>query len=398
VAEVAKTENIVALCDVDKKYAAKTFKQYPKAEKYTDYRRMLDDMGDSLNGVVIATPDHTHAVTTKAALDRGLHVYCEKPLTHNVWEARQIAKAAREADVTTQLGIQGHSTEGARRLVEWVRAGVIGEVKKIEAWCDQTYYPPGKQVWNPSIRHAPKKGMKVPATLDWDLWIGPAEMRPYHEVYHPRAWRAWWDFGTGWMCDRGVHTFDPFVWAADLHNPERVSARASFGRTKELHPLACMVNFEFPSRGDRGPVDVTWYTGMRPPRPRELKPGQQLGDARGGTLITGTKGKLTCGIYGGDPRLLPLSRMKEFAANQPPKTLPRVKTSHQQNWVQACKKGEKASADFQYGARVSEICLLGNVAKRVNTSFRWDAEKMKATNLPEANKWVKPEYRDGWSL
>ena len=392
------TENIVALCDVDHNYAAKAFKKWPDASRYYDYRRMFDEEGDNIDAVVIGTPDHTHAIITMAALKRGKHVYCEKPLTHDVWEARQVAKAAKEADVTTQLGIQGHSTNGARLVREWIQAGVIGEVREVDAWSDESYYPPGYAAWCPKQLSAPEKGMPMPDKLKWDLWIGPAKMRPYHEVYHPLSWRAWWDFGTGWTCDRGVHTMDPVVWALDLGLPESIDARSSLGHNPDTHPLASIVTYRFPEKGFRPPVKVNWYEGLRPPRPPELKTGETLGDRRGGILFKGTQGKLTCGIYGGDPRLLPSSRMKDFVKHMPEKTIPRVDTTHQQNWVQCAKKGEKSVADFQYGALVSEVCLLGNVAKRVNNWIDWDAENCKVTNLDEANQYVRREYRDGWSL
>ncbi|MEF8787683.1 MAG: Gfo/Idh/MocA family oxidoreductase [Planctomycetota bacterium] len=392
------SENIVALCDVDTDYAAGTFKKYPEAEKYTDYRRMLDEMGDTIDAVIIGTPDHTHAVIAAAALDLGMHVYCEKPLAHSVWECRKLAEKAREADVTAQLGIQGHSTGAARRVVEWIRAGVIGEVREVQAWCDLSYYPPGRSSWSPKMLHRPEKGMQVPDSLDWDLWIGPAAMRPYHEVYHPRSWRAWWEFGSGMTCDRGVHTLDPVVWALDLGHPESVGARARLGHNDETHPLAAIVTYRFPEKDGRPPVKLTWYEGLRPPRPPELKKGQTLGDRQGGALFKGTKASLTCGIYGGDPRVLPLDRMGELLEGKREKTLPRIQTSHQMNWVQACKEGRQGTADFQYGGHLSELCQLGNVAKRVNDRFRWDPEALEATDLPEANKYVKGSYRDGWSL
>jgi hypothetical protein len=300
--------------------------------------------------------------------------------------------------VTTQLGIQGHSGGGARRVVEWIRAGAIGEVREVLAWCDLSYYPAGHASWSPEMLQRPKKGMQVPDTLDWDLWIGPASMRPFHRVYHPRSWRAWWDFGTGMMCDRGAHTLDPVAWALDLGDPVSVGARSSLGLNDDTHPLAAIVTYTFPRGGGKDPLKLTWYEGLRPPRPPELKQGQKLGAQQGGALFRGTEASLTCGVYGEDPRILPLDRMGERLEGRKEQTLPRIRTTHQMQWVQACKEGKQATADFGYGGHLCELCTLGNVAKRVNGSFDWDAEAMKATDLPDANRYVKPDFRDGWSL
>jgi predicted dehydrogenase len=208
-------ENIVALCDVDTEYAGKVFNAFPQARKYTDYRELLDKEKD-VDAVVIATPDHTHAVIAAAAMRAGKHVFCQKPLTHDVYEARRLAEIARETGVVTQMGIQGHSMEGIRQLREWISAGVIGDVREVDAWCSLTYYPWGHASWSSPRGTRPEETPPVPDTLDWDLWLGPAPERPYHPCYHPRTWRSWWDFGCGMMGDRGVHTFDPIVWALDL--------------------------------------------------------------------------------------------------------------------------------------------------------------------------------------
>ncbi|HUU10064.1 MAG TPA: Gfo/Idh/MocA family oxidoreductase, partial [Phycisphaerae bacterium] len=218
-----ETENIVALCDVDHAYAAGAFKRYPKAAQYTDFREMLDKQKD-IDAVLVATPDHTHAVISMAAIKAGKHVYCQKPLTHDVYEARMLAQAAKQAKVATQMGIQGHSMEGARLIREWIEAGVIGEVAEVDAWCDLSYYPWGHAGWSSRWSDRPKDTPAVPATLDWDLWIGPAPHRTYHPAYHPAVWRCWWDFGCGMMGDRGAHTFDPIVWALKLGAPTRIEA------------------------------------------------------------------------------------------------------------------------------------------------------------------------------
>ena len=218
-----ESENIVALCDVDHVYAAETFKKYPQAKVYTDYREMLDK-DKSIDAVMIATPDHTHAVISMEAMRRGKHVYCQKPLTHDVYEARMLAKAARETGVTTQMGIQGHSGEGARLICEWIWDGAIGEVREVDAWCSLSYYPFGHAYWSSKWSRRPEDTPPVPATLNWDLWLGPAPQRPYHPAYHPAVWRCWWDFGCGMMGDRGAHSLDSVYWALKLTQPTSVDA------------------------------------------------------------------------------------------------------------------------------------------------------------------------------
>jgi predicted dehydrogenase len=389
-----ESENIVALCDVDHEYAAETFKRYPKAKVYTDFRKMLDKQSD-IDAVMIATPDHTHAVIAAEAMRRKKHVYCQKPLTHDVYESRMLAKMAKETGVTTQMGIQGHSMEGGRLICEWIWDGAIGKVTEVDAWCSLSYYPFGHEWWSSKWSRRPKETPPVPATLDWDLWLGPAPERPYHPAYHPGVWRCWWDFGCGMMGDRGAHTLDPVFWALKLGHPTSVEA-TSLDLNPDTHPVASIVTYQFPARGDLPPVKLTWYDGLRPPRPAELEDGRQMGNVEGGSLFKGSEGKLVAGVYGEDPRLIPESRMKAYKT--PEKTIPRVEGSHEQDWIRACKSGGRAGADFEYSGLLTEVCLLGNVARRVDARIEWDAENMKVTNLPEANKYIRTQYREGWSL
>ncbi|MCX5654782.1 MAG: Gfo/Idh/MocA family oxidoreductase [Planctomycetota bacterium] len=388
-----ESENIVALCDVDHGYAAKTFKRYAGVKTYKDYREMLEKQRD-IDAVLMATPDHTHAVIAMAAMKAGKHVYCQKPLTHDVYEARMLAQAAKEAKVATQMGIQGHSGEGARLINEWVTAGLIGEVREVDAWCSLSYYPWGHAGWSSKYSARPADTPPVPPTLDWDLWIGPASMRPYHPAYHPAVWRCWWDFGCGMMGDRGAHTFDPVVWALKLGAPTSVEA-TSCGNTMEVHPLSAIVTFRFPARGDLPPVKLTWYEGTRPPRPDDLEQNRKMPD-EGGALIKGSKGTILFGVYGDSPRIIPESKMKELKL--PEKTIPRVNGSHEMDWVRACKSGQPAGADFAYSGPLTETCLLGNVAKRIDGRIEWDAANLRVTNSPEANQVVRTEYRKGWNL
>ena len=388
------SENIVALCDVDHRYAAHCFKQHPKARTYTDYRKMLDESKD-IDAVLIATPDHTHAVIAMAAIKAGKHVYCQKPLCHNVWEARELAKAAKAAGVTTQMGIQGHSSNSTRMIVEWIESGAIGEVREVDAWCNLTYYPWGHAYWSSKWSRRPKEAMPKPDHMDWDLWIGPAPMRPYHRAYHPQSWRCWWDFGSGMMGDRGAHTIDPVFWSLKLGAPTSIEA-TSAGNSREVHPISAIVTYNFPERGKLPPVKLTWYEGTRAPRPKELEDGRTLGDSQGGALFKGTKGMLMCGVYGNGARLIPESAMKGFTP--PPKTIPRVKTSHEMDFIDNCKAGKPAGADFSYSGPLVEVCQLGNLAKRMDTRLEWDAKNLTVTNNPKANKYIHPEYRKGWKL
>ena len=388
-----ESENIVALCDVDHAYAAGTFKRYPNAKTYTDYREMLDKQKD-IEAVMIATPDHTHAVISMAAIKAGKHVYCQKPLTHDVHESRMLAWAAKEARVATQMGNQGHSMEGIRLICEWIWDGAIGEIREVDAWCSLSYYPWGHAGWSSKWGTRPTDTPAVPASLNWDLWLGPAPVRPYHPAYHPAVWRCWWDFGVGMMGDRGAHTLDAAVWALKLGPPKSIEA-TSCGLNPDTHPLSAIVTYRFPARENLPPLKLVWYEGTRPPQPEDFDVELEW-PREGGLLFHGTKGRIIAGVYGDSPRLLPQSLHKEY--KRPAKTLPRVNGSHEMDWVRACKTGQPAGSDFSYSGPLTETCLLGNIAKRVDTLIEWDAANMKVTNLTEANRYVRTEYRPGWSL
>jgi predicted dehydrogenase len=388
-----ESENIVALCDVDPAYAAKTFQQYPKARRWTDYREMLDQQKE-IEAVMIATPDHTHAVISMAAIKAGKNVYCQKPLTHDVYEARMLAKAAKEARVVTQMGNQGHSLDGIRSICEWIWDGAIGEIREVDAWCDLSYYPWGHAGWSSKWGARPKETPVLPDKLNWDLWLGPAPDRPYHPAYHPAVWRCWWEYGCGMMGDRGAHTLDAVVWALKLGPPHSIEA-TSCGLNPDTHPLSAIVTYRFPAREALPPVRLVWYEGTRPPRPEDMEDDLEW-PREGGALFRGTKGKIICGVYGNSPRLLPQSLNKEY--KRPAKTLLRIAGSHEMDWVRACKTGQPSSSDFSYAGPLTETCLLGNIAKRVDARIEWDAANIKVTNLPEANRYVRAEYRKGWSL
>ncbi|MBC8469660.1 MAG: Gfo/Idh/MocA family oxidoreductase [Planctomycetes bacterium] len=387
------SQNIVALCDVDWRHASGTFKRHPNAKKYKDFRVMLDEEDKNIDAVVVATPDHVHAVASMAAIKRGKHVYCEKPLTHSVYEARMIAKAAREHKVATQMGNQGQASEGTRLMSEYIWAGAIGQVREVHVWTDRplrglndVYWPQG--VGRPTDTPPVREG------LDWDLWLGPAPERPYHPYYVPFKWRGWWDFGTGALGDIGCHSIDPIWRALKLKYPVSVEASCTLVNN-ETYPVASMVTYHFDARGDMAPVKLTWYDGgLRPPRPDELKEGQQFGD--NGTLFVGDKGKM----FG--YTIIPESLRQEIG--RPPKVLPRS-PGHHQEWIDACKGGKPAGSNFDHAGPLAEAVLLGNVALRpeikkelTNKSLLWDSQGFKFTNLPEANKYLHTEYREGWSL
>ena len=389
-----ESENIVALCDVDLNFAAKTINKYPTAKVWTDYREMLEKQKD-IDAVLIATPDHTHAVIAMAAIKAGKHVFCQKPLCHDVYEARMLAQAAAESKVATQMGIQGHSSEGFRLICEWIWSGGLGEIREVDAWCSLSYYPWGHDWWSSKFGAGrPKDTPALPDKLNWDLWLGPAPERSYHPAYHPAVWRCWWDFGNGMMGDRGAHTLDSVVSSLKLGAPESIEA-TTCGGSAETHPLSSVVTYRFPAREGLAPVKLTWYEGLRAPRPPELEDGFEM-PREGGVIFKGSNGTLMCGVYGDSPRLIPETAMHEF--KRPPKTLPRVKGSHEMLWVNAAKSGIQPGAHFGYSGPLTEICLLGNIAKRVDARINWDAKNMKITNLPDANKFVRAEYRKGWSL
>jgi predicted dehydrogenase len=384
-----KRENIVALCDVDEEYAAKAFKEFPDAKRYRDFRVMLEKQKD-IEAVVVATPDHTHAIISLTAIKMGKHVYCEKPLTHTIFESRKLAEAARQAKVATQMGTQGHSHEGIRLITEWIRDGAIGPVREVYVWTDR---PAG---WWAQGVERPKETPPVPAALDWDLWLGPAPERPYNPAYHPFVWRGWWDFGTGALGDMGCHIFDAPFYALNLGCPTSVQA-SSTPVNSETAPLASIVHYQFPARGDMPPVRLTWYDGgLMPERPEELEDGRPMGNKNGGVLFAGDKGKIMAKDENAqDPRLLPESRMQEY--KQPNKTIPRS-IGHYAEWIEACKGGKPAGANFNYAGPLTEVVLLGNIAIRTGEKLNWDGPNMKCTNVPQANNCVTKEYRKGWEL
>lgn len=398
-----EAENIVALCDVDQGYAAKTFKNYPKAKVYRDFREMLEQQKD-IEAVIVATPDHSHAIIALAAIRAGKHVYVQKPMTHSVYEARILTQAAREHKVATQMGNQGHSGDGTRLVREWIQGGAIGAVRDIHVWTN-------RPVWSQSVEvERPKEQPPVPEGLDWDRWLGPAAYRPYHPTYIPGTWRAWWDFGTGALGDLGCHLLDAPFWAMDLRYPSSVEGCIStyweglWKRTpvrNECYPRSTIVRYKFPARGPLPPVNLTWWDGgMMPPRPEGLDADEQLGDEDGGVIFLGEKGVLICGCYGRQPRVFPDSIMNGL--HKTPEKIERIPgglDGHEKDWIRSCKDGKPSSANFDYSGPLTEMVLMGNLAVRFpGRQLLWDGENMRVTNDATANGYVRRQYREGWSL
>ncbi len=435
------SERIAAICDVDfgvvhrrvqerlvgydgapSEKGRRWREQFLQARQYVDFRELLD-REEGLDAVVVATPDHLHAPIAKAAMEAGKHVYVEKPLTYTVEEARKLAALARRTGVVTQMGNQGHSGDDARRIVEWVEAGVLGDVAEVHVWTDRPIWPQGVsrprrwtdglnpgwyQQWDErAIRSVAADvmdaGYAPPEGMNWDLYLGPTVGDvPYHPVYHPFNWRGWVDFGVSALGDMGAHLIDHPYWALDLGFPESVEATSTpwggAADEPESYPVAMRAHYRFPARPGMPPVDLHWYDGgLMPPRPQVLDDDVEL-NREGGVMFVGERGVLLHGTYGRDPKLFPESLAAEAEAVEP--THPRIEETHQMNWVEACKSGGEASCPFDYASRLTEVMLLGIVALRAGQgrTLRYDGEAMRIVNFDDANRYLTREYRDGWAV
>ena len=380
-----KLANIYALCDVDTEFAAHVFEGYPRAKVYQDFRKMLDDEKE-IDAVVIGTPDHTHAVITAYAMRMGKHVYVEKPMCKTVHECRRLTEIAKEMNVVTQMGNQGHATEGSRLTVEWIQSGAIGLVREVHLSTNRPIWPQG-DIPRP-------EGVPVPGTLDWDVWLGPAPEKPYHPDICHFNWRGLWDYGTGAMGDMGAHILDAAVWALNLGLPTKIQA-SSTRYNGEFMPLAEMLTYEFPARGHMPPVKVTWVDGgLRPARPVELEAGRGVEDA----VYLGDKGAMMHRSHGAEPRIIPETAMEAYEPPGP--WIPRTGDIFE-DFIDAIKNGRKSSNDFTVAGHLTEIMLLGNIAALTageNTTLEYDGVKGEFTNLPKANELLHYEYRAGWTL
>lgn len=381
-------ENIVALCDVDENALARNAKKFSKAKLYADFRKMLETQKD-IDAVVVATPDHNHAVVSVMAMKLGKHVHCQKPLTHSVQEARLMAKVARESKVATQMGNQGQAGESPRVIAETILSGAIGTVREVHGGSNR--YP----AISPRGIRRPKETPPVPSHLNWDLWLGPAPERPYHPTYHPFAWRGWWDFGTGVLGDIGCHQFSAVFKALKLGHPTWIEASSSNHQcppeiANETAPISSITRWTFPAEGGRAGVTVTWWDGgLKPPCPEEFENPAKFAEGDW-LLIVGDKGK----IYG--DRIIPNARAQELGKS--PRTLARS-PGHYVEWIQACKGGAPAGSNFvDHAAHLAEVVLLGNIAIRTKEKLHWDGPNLRFTNSEAANQLVHPPYRQGWSL
>jgi predicted dehydrogenase len=431
---VATTENIVALCDVDWKYAKPVFDTYPQAKKYWDYRKLYDELGKEIDAVIVATADHTHAIIAADAMTLGKHTYVQKPLTHSVYESRLLTRLAAKYKIATQMGNQGSSAEGVDLVCEWIWNGEIGEIRKVEAFTDRPIWPQGLNV--------PEKVDKIPSTLNWDLFTGPAELRPYNSIYHPWNWRGWWAYGTGALGDMACHVLHPVFKGLKLGYPTKVQASSTL-LLKDCAPQAQHVKLTFPSR-DNLPkvslpeVEVHWYDGgLKPDLPEGYPAGRNLNDAGGAVIFHGTKDTLICGCYGVNPWLL--SGRKPNAPQVCRRVENAMRGGHEQDWLRACKESPAnrvlPKSDFSEAGPFNEMVVMGVLAVRLQTlnkELHWDGENMRFTNITDneeirilvkddfkivdgdpkfnkiwtdpvnakqfANELIKHNYRQGWKL
>jgi predicted dehydrogenase len=365
--------------------------QYHGCSAYNDFRELLDQEKD-LDAVVVCTTDNLHAAVSAAAMKKGKHVFCQKPLTHTIYEARRVAEIARETGVATQIAVANQASEATRQLCEWIWDGAIGPVREVKNWSSRPFWPQGVE--------RPKESQPVPDGLDWDLWLGPAPERAFHRAYLPFVWRGWTDFGCGALGDMGSYSYDTIFRVLKLEAPVSVEA-SSTDRYDETYPSASIIHYDFAARGDMPPVKFTWYDGgLKPPRPDELekdRPFKAQGQEEDeGLLFVGDGGKILCGFNGSHPALIPQSRMDSY--KQPPKTLPRS-PGNEREWIDACKGGKvKPGGNFEFEGMVTETLLLGNVAVRTGQKFTWDRPGMKANNSDLAQNMIRPERRAGWEL
>lgn len=387
--EVAATENIVALCDVDEQRAAGAFNAHPKARKFRDFRKMLDQMHKQIDAVVIGTPDHTHAPAGVMAMRLGKHCYCEKPLAHSVFEARTMAEVAKQNNLVTQMGTQIHALANYRRAVELVECGAIGPVREVHVWLGADFNGPPKPA-QASQPDAPTETPPVPDTLDWDLWLGPAPYRPYHPAYAPFAWRYWWAFANGQLGDFFCHYCDLAFWALKLRHPTTVEAEGP------VHPESTarwtIARQEYPARESLPPVTLTWYNGGGYP-PLVKETDTPLSAWQNAVLFIGSEGMLIADY--GKHKLLPESKFADFRRPEP--TIP-DSIGHHREWTEACKTGGPTTCNFDYSGALSEAALLCNVALRTAKKLHWDAKRLQAADCPEADQYIRREYRPGWTL
>ena len=408
------TDNIVALCDVDDRRSIKMREKFPKAKYYRDYRRLLEKENKDIDAVLISTPDHMHAIMAMACMENGKHIYVEKPLTHDIQEARMLTEAAVKYQIVTQMGNQGSSGDDTRLIQTWIQDGIIGDVKRVHVWTNRPVWPQGIPT--------PQGDFKIPKELDWDLWLGTAPERNFNPIYVPANWRGWTEFGTGALGDMGCHFMDVPFMALKLGYPEAVECSVGSvyeGFFKEVfytdsYPPSCKIHIQFPARSGMPPAEMIWYDGgIKPKRPEELRPDQEMADWDGGMIFEGTKAKLMAGLFGTNPTFLPGEKINR--SELPSSSIALVdggRDGHQQQWVKACKAGygTYTSSSFDISGPLTETVLMGNLAVRSynyqkdrdsrdfpgRKKLLWDGAKMEITNFPIANQFVRRTYREGW--
>jgi predicted dehydrogenase len=432
----AETENIVALCDVDEKNAAKTFNHFAKVPKYKDFRQMLEKEDKNIDAVIVTIPDFMHATAATWAMERGKHVYVQKPLAHTPWECRELIKAAAKYKVATQMGNQGYSNEGTRQCAEMIWAGEIGNVTEVHAWTNRPIWPQGLPT--------PPPPSPVPSTLDWDLWLGIAKERPYSDKYLPFFWRGFYDFGCGALGDMACHILGAPNLALQLGSPTSVECLSQEGKSDYYYPTKSVIRFDFPARGSMPPVKIFWHDGLKEqPNIPGVPAGEILGDLprkyegtsksglkpqeaqiiggvfndgffaaqsqgsstsgaahessedANGSLFVGDKGMITTGTYGEYTRLIPVEKMRDYKF---PSEFLKRSPGHYRDWIRACKGGEPACSNFNISAPFAEWVVLGTLSLRFEGKLEWDGEKGKITNNSEANKLLKPKFRKGWKI
>jgi predicted dehydrogenase len=393
--------NVVAICDIDETSLLAKAELMPQARKFADFRKLLDEMHGQIDAVVVSTPDHTHAAAAVAAMQLGKHVYCQKPLAHSPWEARRMREVAKEKGLATQMGNQGTADPGFRAGIELIRSGAIGPVREVVVWTNRPF-----KYWKqaPDLVARPAETPPIPATVDWDLFLGPAPYRPYHPVYHPHDWRGWWEFGTGALGDMACHTTNLPFMALKLGLPTRVSAVSS-EVNQETYPAWSTITYEFPARGDLPAVKLTWYEGAKDGKRHLPDPSLFEGatPTDSGSLLIGEKGKLySSSDYGSEQVLLPAKTFADL--DRPEPSLERLDANrksdenHKWEWLRACQGGPPALSNFDYSATLTEAMLLGNIAIRVGQPIEYDAAKGEVTNCPKAAPFVRPTFRDGWTV
>ncbi len=391
-----KSENIVALCDVDSNMMFKYADKYPQiraAKTFTDFRVMLDKMGNEIDAVCVSTPDHTHFAATIDSMQRGKHVFTQKPLTHNIWQARTLRKAMHKYNVITNMGNQGHTYDGIRRLREWYEADVFGQITEVHSWIAGPSWNGG---YFPRSVSFPLSVDPVPEGLDYDLWLGPNAMTPFHKEYHPKRWRAFTQFGTGTFGDWFCHVADAPVWLLDLYEPVCIEAEEVSGRSDLIAHDSVRVRYDFVNRGTKKPCTFYWHNGPKPVPDIKEKWGLTRDVPKNGSIYKGEKAIATTNVRSDSPRLFDLDAMREFNKNMPPAKYPRVQGGPVEEFVRAVKGGPMPGSNFDYAAPMTEVMLLGIIAARHGGKIEWDAKNMKITNRPELNVCLKEPVRKGW--